>query len=271
LANQQNGDCSLLDWITDQAEVALLVTQLGDELTNFLDYSVEEIKSLQEKLLVKTMVHWAKDFDRIDKTPTLDDLNAPQQFLAKLRTAAERARICKQLTTGSEARAKEASSGRLKSEKTWATWEQAFLTQATKCLSWSQWSPTFLQVCERKTPDPEVTLTYMERMVAPQAWLTCPEFEADTLQVHQLICSYTVGENAAQWIREISKHCDGRRDLLALRAHYPGKGNNSRQIATAQQMCTTLHYHHCVVASVLSCSTRTRRNSAPQTFVPNCQ
>ena len=98
-----------LFWIgfTDQAEVALLVAQLGDELTNFLDYSVEEIKSLKKAMaevtpatnrvfigmarskLLKTMVHWAKDFDRIDEDPTLDSLNA-LQFLAELRTAAER-------------------------------------------------------------------------------------------------------------------------------------------------------------------------------------
>jgi hypothetical protein len=78
-------------------------------------------------------------------------------------------------------------------------------------------------------------------MVA-QAQLNGPKFEADTLHVHQLIRSYTVDENAAQWIRKISKHCDGRRDLLAVQAHYRGEGNNSRQIATAQQMFTTLHY-----------------------------
>jgi hypothetical protein len=55
-------------------------------------------------------------------------------------------------------------------------------------------------VRERKTPDPEVTLT-------AQARLTGPEFEADTLQGHQLIHSYTVREKkAAQWIRDISKH-----------------------------------------------------------------
>ena len=81
----------------------------------------------------------------------------------------------------------------------------------------------------------------MERMVA-QARLTGPEFKADSLQVHQLICSYTVGENTAQWICEISKHLDGRCNLLALQAHYRGEGNNSRQIATSQQMFTTLHY-----------------------------
>jgi hypothetical protein len=41
-----------LFWIgfTDQAEVTLLIDQLGDELTNFLDYSVEEIKSLEKTM-----------------------------------------------------------------------------------------------------------------------------------------------------------------------------------------------------------------------------
>jgi hypothetical protein len=63
---------------------------------------VEEIKSLEKAMaevtpatnrvffgmacskLLKTMVHWAKDFDCIEETPTLDALNAPQ-FLAELR------------------------------------------------------------------------------------------------------------------------------------------------------------------------------------------
>ena len=248
-----------LFWIgfTDQAQVTLIVDQLGDDLSNFLDYSVEEITSLEKAMaevtpatnrvffgmarskLLKTMVHWAKDFDRINEIPTLDDLDAPL-FLGELRTAAERARIRKQLTTGAETRAKEASPGKLKSEKTWTTWEQALLTQLS-ILVGVNGVPLSYVVREREVPDPDMELTYMERMVA-QARLTGPEFEADTLQVHQLIRSYTVGENAAQWIREIAKHRDGRRDLLALRAHYRGEGNNSHQIATAQQMFTTLHY-----------------------------
>jgi hypothetical protein len=93
--------------------------------------------------LLKTMDHWAQDFDRIDEAPTLDSLDAPQ-FLAELRTAAERARICKQLISGSEACAKEASPGKLKSEKTWTTWEQALLTQLSILVGVGQWSPTFL-------------------------------------------------------------------------------------------------------------------------------
>jgi hypothetical protein len=79
-----------LFWIgfTDQAQVAVLVAQLGNETTNFPDYSVEEIKSLQKAMaevtpatncvffgmaclkLLKIMVHWAKDFDCIDENPS---------------------------------------------------------------------------------------------------------------------------------------------------------------------------------------------------------
>lgn len=249
-----------LFWIGFQVqdEVTRIIAQLGASLSDLVDYSTDDISALGKSMAginptrdrihfgmlrtaqLKAMVNWAKDFDRRNELPSLDDFGDRQLFLAELRTADKRARIRRDLASGSESRAKEASPGKLKNEKSWNTWEQAFLTQLSILIGVNG-VPLSYVVREDVTPDPTTVFsTFVEETVA-KARLHGPEFEADTLQVHQLIRSYTIGENAAQWLREIAKFHDGRRDMEALRAHY-GEGNNSRQIATAQQLQSTLHY-----------------------------
>ena len=43
-------------------------------------------------------------------------------------------------------------------------------------------------------------------------------------------------------LQPIAKHQDGRRDMIALRRHYAGEGNNTRRIADAKRIQATLHY-----------------------------
>ena len=50
------------------------------------------------------------------------------------------------------------------------------------------------------------------------------------------------GENTENWIRNIAKYQDGRRDIIALRRHYAGEGNSTRRIADAKRIQSTLHY-----------------------------
>ena len=50
------------------------------------------------------------------------------------------------------------------------------------------------------------------------------------------------GENTENWIRNIAKYQDGRRDMIALRRHYAGEGNSTRRIADAKRIQNTLHY-----------------------------
>jgi hypothetical protein len=51
-----------------------------------------------------------------------------------------------------------------------------------------------------------------------------------------------VGEDAEQWIKEFKRFKNGRRDFVALTAHFTGEGNNTRRIGDAERLEKTLHY-----------------------------
>ena len=51
-----------------------------------------------------------------------------------------------------------------------------------------------------------------------------------------------MAESAEQWIRPLAPQGNGRDDVLELRRHYEGEGNQSRRIASADKYRKTLHY-----------------------------
>ena len=72
--------------------------------------------------------------------------------------------------------------------------------------------------------------------------LNGPKFRADARKVHQLLKNFLTAESAEQWIRPLASRCNGRDDILELRRHYEGEGNQSRRIASADKYRETLHY-----------------------------
>lgn len=248
-----------LIWIgfTDVAARARVLEELGDDLSNFLRYTETDITSLEKSMAeglpaanrvrfgfsrtkyLKAMIHWVKDIDRINKTPSLGTMDK-DEFLQALCDSEQRAKIRSLIVAGSAARASEASPGKLRDEKQWNAWEQALLTQLNILLGVNGVPLSYVVRETTASPD-DVFNTFFEESAA-KARLSGPEFEADALQVHQLIRSLTVGENAQQWLTEVKQYNDGRRDMIALRNHFRGEGNNSRNIAQAQHLRATLHY-----------------------------
>ena len=51
-----------------------------------------------------------------------------------------------------------------------------------------------------------------------------------------------MAESTEQWIRPLAPRGNGRNDILQLRRHYEGEGNQSRRIASADKYHETLHY-----------------------------
>ena len=64
----------------------------------------------------------------------------------------------------------------------------------------------------------------------------------DARKVHQLLKNFLTAELAEQWIRPLAPRGNGRDDVLELRHHYEGEGNQSRRIASADKYRETLHY-----------------------------
>ena len=189
---------------------------------------------------LQSLVHWVADFGRINEEPTIVGL-ARDTFLEALKLAQERAEIRASEGDTAQARAKEASPGKLKSEKDWDKWEPAFENQLS-VLPGVSGVPLLYVIREEESPDQEATYaTFQEHTIAACA-LEGPRFEADSRQVHQLVQSYTTGENSEQWLKPVRRLNSGREDMKVLRAHYRGEGNTTRRIGDAERLRDTLHY-----------------------------
>lgn len=249
-----------LYWIgfRDSKERRAIYRELGGTIESLLRFTESDITSLEKSMsgrnkreriyfglartkYLKSMLYWAKDFERVGEEISVANLSSGSKFREQLLEAESRQDIRTQMVRVAETRAKEATPGKLRSERQWNNWEQALSTQLGILLGVSGIPLSYI-IREKDTADADETYeSFFEKCVA-RAPLFGPAYEADALQVHQLIRSYTVGENAEQWIRELSKHKDGRKDMAALRAHYRGAGNQTRQISTAEQLLATLHY-----------------------------
>lgn len=189
---------------------------------------------------MKALTDWAEDFGRINKEPTTVGMDR-EGFLADIETSRQRAAIRRSDTEKAEAHAKEASPGKLTSEREWDKWESKFENQLS-IMHGVRGVPLLYVIREDEEPSAEATFeTFIEESIA-KCPLEGPKFEADSKTVHQMVVSNTTGENSEQWIRPLKKHSCGRRDMQALRAHYRGEGNQSRRVTDAEKLRDTVHY-----------------------------
>ena len=92
------------------------------------------------------------------------------------------------------------------------------------------------------TPAPNTTFTSFVQETVAAAPLTDKYFEADRDNIHQLIVSFTAGENSENWIKKVKRYKDGRRTMQSLRYHFSGEGNVTHRIAEAELIRDTLQY-----------------------------
>lgn len=247
----------VLQWIGySGAQARVLQDELGDlatmgsampsEITDVLKTYAQRtntagriVSGLIRTKRMQALTHWVRDFERMGKEVTIDGLEQAS-FLEELAAAAQRAAAREADKTTADARAKEAAPGKLTSEKDWEKWETKFTNQLS-ILHGVMGVPLAYVTREQVHPDANQTfLTFTEECIA-NCPLEGPFFEADARTVHQLIESYTTGENSEVWIKRIRKHQNGRMDMEALRSHYRGEGNQSRRVSDAEVM------RHCII------------------------
>jgi len=182
------------------------------------------------------IMNWIQDCHRTSDIPDYSDFN--EQALAE---AQSRALIRKSDVELVDTNTKAADPGKFKDERKWPEWEKAFVNYLS-VIPGVNGVP--LSYVVRDAVEPEEATEYQtfnERMIA-RAPHTGQYYVADSRRVHYLLTGYLTGEPSATWIRNISKHQDGRRDMISLRRHYAGEGNSTRRISDAKRIQTTLHY-----------------------------
>ena len=252
-----------LAWIgfNDEANRDLIMQDAFEDFDDMKKMSMSEIDSLAssfakrtgaQKIVfglkrtqkLKSLIHWVQDFHRCGREVKFEGLTR-DSFLKALATAAERQTVRKAHAEKADTLSRESSPGKLDSEKNWPIWISA-LENYLSTLQGADGVPLSYVIREEAEPMDEAEvqeegLDFMAECVAC-APLNGPHFEADKRQVHQIILSFTQGESAADWIKDIKKKADGRQDVIALRAHFSGEGNSSRRLAEAERLRETLHY-----------------------------
>ena len=156
-------------------------------------------------------------------------------------------------------KSKEASPGPLESESKWHEWENKFENYLSTLLGVDK-VPLSYVIRENDAPPTAGTVTYtsfMDETIAC-APLTGTFYEADSNTVHQAILSFTTGKPSEDWIKNVARHRDGRRSMKALRDHFSGEGNATRNIAEAERLRDQLHY-------------KNERSLSFETFLTKCQ
>ena len=195
---------------------------------------------LRRTKLLKGLVYWVMDFYRVSDVPDITGLSEVT-FKSQLQTALARADIRRSLKDNTKTAADAASPGPLESERKWKQWENKF-TNYTRCHLGACGVPLAYVIRLNDAPD-RVTVhaDFIARSIAC-APLSGEYYEADRRQVFDMIVAFTTGQPSFDWIKSTMRYNDGRRSMLALRAHFAGAGNATRSKAEADRLKNSLHY-----------------------------
>ena len=204
--------------------------------------------------LLKALTHWVQDFYRVSSTPTIEGLDK-EAFLSQLHRAINRAEIRTNMndTTSND----ESSPGMLESERQWKQWEEKFVNYC-RCRIGANGIP--LSYVIRENDDPNTTGEFNDfvTQTIECAPLSGEYYKADSLTVFNMIVSFTTGQPSGDWIKSTIRYSNGRRSMQALRNHFAGEGNATRNLSTADRLKESLHY-------------RSERSMTFETFLTQCQ
>ena len=188
------------------------------------------------------MMYWVQDFSRCSKQPTIDDIITANDVKQAFSTTAQRASLRKVDTDQVDTISKAADPRKLKDGRKWPEWYPEFVNYLSTI---PRVYGILLSYIIRDNDDPDHVRDFAgdftEEIIAC-APLNDPKFRADARKVHQLLKNFLTTESAEQWIWPLAPRCNSRDNVIELRRHYEGEGNQSRRIPSTDKYCETLHY-----------------------------
>ena len=195
---------------------------------------------LRRRNMLIAMMHWTQDFVRCSEVPSLDGITTEQEYLAALAIAIEREKIRKNDAKTCDTLSAASSPGSLKSNVGWSSWHEN-LEHHLSFIPGCTGVPISYVIRLEPDPTPDGHTSFTMKTIACAA-LTGTAFNADSRTVHQIVTSLVKGELANSWVKPVAKQECGRVDIVALRAHFAGSGNENRRLKDAEKMQKTLHY-----------------------------
>jgi hypothetical protein len=189
---------------------------------------------------LKAIAHWVQDFHRVSENPTIVGLNE-LSFKSELQRSLSRTSIRKTLSDSASITSKAADPGPLKSEKQWKEWEEKFINYL-RCQVGADGVPLNYIIRSNDAPDTTTAHPDFVSKTIACAPLQGEYYDADKLAVFNMLVSFTTGQASGDWIKSTTRYTDGRRSMAALRAHFAGEGNATRNVAEADRLKETLHY-----------------------------
>lgn len=207
--------------------------------------------------LLKAFSHWVDDFYRVSSVPSIVGLSEVS-FKFQLHRALARDEVRKNLKSQTKTTADAASPGPLKNEREWKQWEEKFTNYCASHLGANGIPLSYvIRKDDEPAANPDDYPEFIHRTVAC-APLTGEYYNADKLTVFNMIVSFTTGQPSGDWVKDTLRAHDGRRSMKALRSHFSGEGNATRNISVADRLYDTLHY-------------KTERSMAFETFLTQSQ
>ena len=206
--------------------------------------------------LLQALTHWVRDFYRVSGVPTIVGLNE-YTFKTALNTALAREDIRVNMAKLAKVSAEAASPGPLESERMWKQWEEQF-TNYTRSHIGVNGIPLSYIIRENDAPDVDGEYNDFVSKTIACAPLTGEYFTADSMTVFNMIVSFTTGQPSGDWIKSTLRQSNGRVSMKALRDHFTGEGNATRNMAEADRLQESLHY-------------KSERSMTFETFLTQCQ
>jgi hypothetical protein len=236
------------------AERLLVLNHTFQTLDQLLNVEEKDIRAMIEELGKRTvangrvvfgigrsqlmlgLMHWVQDCYRCSTNIDIVTIND-----GTLDKALQRAKARKSLKDNMDTQSKATTPGKFKKESEWHDWFQRFII-FLRVIPGMTGCPLSYVVREKEEPDYRRRYENFTDEVVGCAPLRGTAFEVDSMQVHTYLLGFIQGEPAEQWVKHLRKYSNGRKDVLALKAHYGGEGNTARRLADADRLKSQLHY-----------------------------
>ena len=185
---------------------------------------------------LKSLILWIQDYFRCGLRPQINELSDEA-----LDEALERAQDRKVERSQLETITKTLVPEKFQYDKNWDKWHKSLRTYLA-ALPGSNGVPLIYVIrANEDPPNGQTFTTYNEKAIA-YAPLNGIAFQNDARKVHFILTALVQGGPGEQFLTPIARLQNGRRDMQALYAHFAGKGNYNRQMATVDKLRATLHY-----------------------------